>query len=552
MQKDHDVKQVKCCIYARVSTDEQAERDLSIPFQLERCRYHAQGLNWVVVKEFVDAGESARTDKRHQFQEMVSAARAKEFDVILVHKFDRFARNDYDFIVYEKELEELGIRLESMSEPGDFSTPAGYIGRRMMQIISTWYSKNLSVEARKGMKEKVEQGGWPKLAPPGYLNVHDKSSAWIELDPKLAPLVTEAFKEMATGQWTLKEWAAHVHSMGHRSRHGFRIGVGAWSDIFHNRFYLGETWLKRGDIPTKGNHEPLVDSDTFGMVQQILKRHDNYKQRTQRHKYLLQGLLFSEDTETSCYVETHPRKKISYYRTKGKVNGGQVFYNTRDIDKQVPLIIKAHTVTADEKVKIEKLLEEWFASENKDNSEFEKANNRLDKLDRMEKNLQELVLEEEISKDDFKQHRMRIEAEKANLKDLVETIRSRMRFVRGDFETALEIARNLDLLYKFGDDENRRLLCETVFRRISVRDGKIVKVERNHPFELIYSQTKSSESLPTGTPGGIRTPDKRFRKPLLYPAELLGHKNGLRGVRPCLNYVTLSRPSLSSLPPVFP
>ena len=170
----------------------------------------------------------------------------------------------------------------------------------------------------------------------------------------------------------------------------------------------------------------------------------------------------------------------------------------------------------------------------------------------MEKNLQELVLEEEISKDDFKQHRMRIEAEKANLKDLVETIRSRMRFVRGDFETALEIARNLDLLYKFGDDENRRLLCETVFRRISVRDGKIVKVERNHPFELIYSQTKSSESLPTGTPGGIRTPDKRFRKPLLYPAELLGHKNGLRGVRPCLNYVTLSRPSLSSLPPVFP
>ena len=161
---------------------------------------------------------------------------------------------------------------------------------------------------------------------------------------------------MATGQWTLKEWAAHVHSMGHRGRHGFRIGVGAWSNIFHNRFYLGETWLKRGDIPTKGNHEALVDSDTFGMVQQILKRHDNYKQRTQRHKYLLQGLLFSEDTETPCYVETHPRKKISYYRTKGKVNGGQVFYNTRDIDKQVPLIIKAHTVTADEKVKMRSYL----------------------------------------------------------------------------------------------------------------------------------------------------------------------------------------------------
>ena len=64
MDKKAADKKVKCCVYARVSTDEQAERDLSIPFQLERCRYHAQGKGWEVVQEFVDAGESARTDKR--------------------------------------------------------------------------------------------------------------------------------------------------------------------------------------------------------------------------------------------------------------------------------------------------------------------------------------------------------------------------------------------------------------------------------------------------------------------------------------------------------
>jgi len=193
MSKKTSADKIKCCIYARVSTEEQAERDLSIPFQIERCRYHAQGLGWEIVKEYIDAGESARTDKRHEFQKMIAAARAKEFDVILVHKFDRFARNDYDFVVYEKELEDLGITLESVSEPGDASTPAGYIGRRMMQIISTWYSKNLAVEARKGMKEKVEKGGWPKMAPTGYLNVHEKNSAWVEVDPQLGPLVTKAF-----------------------------------------------------------------------------------------------------------------------------------------------------------------------------------------------------------------------------------------------------------------------------------------------------------------------------------------------------------------------
>src|SRR4030065_1478624 len=166
MSKKPSADKIKCCIYARVSTEEQAERDLSIPFQIERCRYHARGLGWEIVKEYIDAGESARTDKRHEFQKMIAAARAKEFDVILVHKFDRFARNDYDFVVYEKELEDLGITLESVSEPGDASTPAGYIGRRMMQIISTWYSKNLAAEVAKGMRKKVENGGGAQAAAP--------------------------------------------------------------------------------------------------------------------------------------------------------------------------------------------------------------------------------------------------------------------------------------------------------------------------------------------------------------------------------------------------
>ena len=327
MQKESPVKQLRCCIYARVSTDEQAERDLSIPFQLERCRYHAQGKGWEIVREYVDAGESARTDKRPEFQQMVNSARAKEFDVILVHKFDRFARNDYDFVIYEKEFEDLGIVVESISEPGDASTPAGYIGRRMMQVISSWYSKNLAVEVKKGMQRKVETGGWPKKAPLGYVNRHDKNSAWIEVDPEKGPLVTVAFKEFSTGKWTLEEWADHAFSLGWRSRNGNRIGKQAWSSIFHHRCYLGETWLKTGDISIKGNHTPLVDENTFARVQEVLRNHDKHKQRTQRHKYLLRGLVHSVEANCPCWAETHQRKGISYYRSRSKSSQAHVFYN---------------------------------------------------------------------------------------------------------------------------------------------------------------------------------------------------------------------------------
>ena len=472
-------RQVKCCIYARVSTDEQAERDLSIPFQVERCRYHAQTEGWEVVREFVDAGESARTDKRHEFQKMVASARAKEFDVILVHKFDRFARNDYDFVVYVKELEELGISLESVSEPGDASTPAGYIGRRMMQVISTWYSKNLAVETRKGMEKKVEKGGWPKLAPPGYLNRHENNSAWIEVDPELGPFITRAFTEMATGRWTLREWANHAYSMGYRSRKGSRIALSLWGTIFHNRFYLGETWLRKEDIPTKGNHEPLTDEATFARAQEVLKKHDHYKQRTQRHKYLLQRLLYSEDTGTPCYAETHPKKKISYYRTKGRINGSQIFYNARDIEEQLDI---------------------WFAAESGGSEQLLQAQNRLAKLERVGKNLQQLAIEEEISFKDFKEHRARIEAERANLKVVVDANTSRRSLLKADFEVALQLASQLDFLFAKGNKDERRLLCQTIFRRVSVRDRKIVGVDLNPPFTLIASRAKRSEPFLNGEP----------------------------------------------------
>jgi site-specific DNA recombinase len=498
-------KQVRCCIYARVSTEEQAERDLSIPFQLERCRYHAQGKGWDVGSEFVDAGESARTDRRPEFQKMISAARAKEFDVILVHKFDRFARNDYDFVVYEKELEDLGITLESVSEPGDASTPAGYIGRRMMQVISTWYSKNLAIEVKKGMLKVVENGGWPKPAPVGYINKRDRKGAWIEIDPEYGPRISKAFTEMASGKWTLENWANQAYSLGYRNKKGGRIRKQNWSRIFHNRFYLGETWLREGDVPAQGKHEPLVDPNTFSAVQEVLKEHNKQRQQTRRNKYLLRGLVYSLDADSTCWAETHPSRGISYYRSRAAVNGSQLYYNTDQVDSELRDMISQITISDSVKNELNKEIVERFANEEKGNAELEQTRSRLAKLKRMEKNLQQMALEEQISMDDFKEHRARIEAERARLQNELDFMEQRQRLVIADFEIALQLAAELDSLFEKGNFDEKRLLCETVFKRIYLQEGKISKVELNAPFGLIVGKTNCSGAVLNSTPGGTRT-----------------------------------------------
>ncbi|BAS31202.1 recombinase family protein [Dehalococcoides mccartyi] len=505
MVKELTGKQTSCCIYARVSTDEQAEKDLSIPFQLERCRYHAQGKGWTVVSEYIDAGESARTDKRPDFQKMITAARSKAFDVILVHKFDRFARNDYDFVVYEKELADLQMTLESVSEPGDASTPSGYIGRRMMQVISTWYSKNLAVEVKKGLQKSVENGGWPRKAPFGYLNKRDGEKAWIDVDPKNGPFVTEAFKEMGTGKYTLEEWAEHAYSLGYRSRLDNRIAATKWSEIFHHRFYLGETWLRQGDIPVKGKQPPLVDEVSFTQVQQVLRSHDKNRQRVRHHQYLLRGLVHSVEANSPCWVETNNKKRISYYRSRTKTNGSQIFYNTRKVEEQIPGILRSIVISEETRQDLRGAIAKFFSAEADSNNELQKAQERLAKLERMEKNLQRLYIEEGISQADFREHRSQIEAEKSRLTTTVEVVKQRQHLVKADFEIALELCTELVTLWERGGFDGRRLLCETLFKEIHVEGGNVNRVLFNAPFSFIASQINGSGTVTVGGAGGIRT-----------------------------------------------
>ena len=79
----------------------------------------------------------------------------------------------------------------------------------------------------------------------------------------------------------------------------------------------------------------------------MLKEHDKHKQHTRWHKYLLRGLLYSLDAGSPCWAETNPSKKISYYRSRAKVKGSQIYYNTRNIDSQLSDIISNITISDD-------------------------------------------------------------------------------------------------------------------------------------------------------------------------------------------------------------
>ena len=104
--------------YIRVSTEEQGE--FSPDAQLKAIQNYCKNNNLILNKEhiYVDEGISGRkADKRPAFQDMIKHAKKKEFNVILVHKFDRFARSREDSVVYKSLLKkECNIKVVSITE----------------------------------------------------------------------------------------------------------------------------------------------------------------------------------------------------------------------------------------------------------------------------------------------------------------------------------------------------------------------------------------------------------------------------------------------------
>lgn len=130
--------------------------------------------------------------------------------------------------------------------------------------------------------------------------------------------------------------------------------------------------------------------------------------------------------------------------------------------------------------------------------EIEPAEARIVKLGRMEKSLQQLMLEKEITLANFKEHRIKIEAERARLQNVVDTISQRQHLIKADFEVALQLATELDFLFEKGTFDEKRLLCETVFKRVYLKEGRVSEVELNAPFGLIASRGKSSGTVLNG------------------------------------------------------
>ena len=142
----------RVALYARFSSDNQ--RAESIDAQIRAMKKYCQENHYLIVETYVDEAKSATSDKRPAFQQMIKDSDKKLFDVLLVHKLDRFSRNRYDSAMYKNRLKRNGVTVFSVLEKLNDS-PESVIMESLLEGMSEYYSKNLSREVMKGLNENA-------------------------------------------------------------------------------------------------------------------------------------------------------------------------------------------------------------------------------------------------------------------------------------------------------------------------------------------------------------------------------------------------------------
>jgi DNA invertase Pin-like site-specific DNA recombinase len=516
----------KAVIYLRVSTADQAKRNrepegYSIPAQREACLRKAEQLEAEVVEEYVDRGESAKSADRTELKRML--ARLKdEGDVryVIVHKVDRLARNRHDDVVINLAIREAGAQLVSVSENID-ETPSGKLMHGIMASIAEFYSRNLAAESLKGLTQKAKAGGTPGRAPIGYLNVRTRIAdgreiRTIEIDPDRAPHVRWAFEAYATGAYTLDTITAELERRGLRTRPTPRypsrpLARSRVGGMFRNPYYIGIVRWNGGLWP--GEHETLVDRETFDRVGAVLTAHDVAGEKDRKHNHYLKGSVFCARCDSRLCL-THAKGKYLYFFCLGRAKGtgcDQPYVPAHRIEEAVENFYANIVLEPERRAAVQRYVQGHLDHAKRTGvREAESQRTRLTRLKDEQRTLLRAHYAGAVPIELLREEQQRIGNEIAQADQRLKATELRFEQIECAFEDALMLGADCQRMYREAPPQVRRQANQTIFEKLRVHNDEVVGAELAEPFAqlLAYDAARrlEVEAQPVASPENETTP----------------------------------------------
>lgn len=480
--------------YARYSSANQREE--SIDAQLRAIREYCEKENIELIAEFTDEAISGKSDNREDFQNMINQLLKGhlQVDFVLVHKFNRFARNKYDSALYKKKLKDIDIKVVSVSQKID-DTPEGELLEGFLETIDQYYSANLAVEVRKGLRENALKG---KHAGGQVLFGYSLDDEGYYVPNENAKIVKRIFEEFALGI-PKTEICERLNNEGYRNQRGKKFNTRTLYDLLRNEKYIGNyvyTIDKKETIRLDGIiKDHPIDRELWNTVQKLCKEASENvqsRQRTKKNYYHLTGKAFC----TCCGQHIcgagskrsggHNGKKDGklnyYYKCVGKVKHKNGCKNpSLNKDWFESKVLKAVTdVVMDENQinEIAKLAyEEILSMRNEPVISTAQLKRELAQIFKKQERLTDLYLDGEMSKEmldekngELTRRRFQIEEELDKRKNVLEAedikVDDIKNFIIQFVEDTKEDCQSLD-------DEFMRIMTNVFIKRVDVSSDKV-------------------------------------------------------------------------------
>ena len=313
-------------IYVRVSTLDQAREGFSVDEQKERLTQYCGFKGYKIHKIYVDAGISAKNDKRDGYQSIIEDIKNKDANIIVAYKLDRLTRSVYDIEKLMKFVNEYECDIDCMADESNTTTSNGRMVMRIMTSVSQNEIEKCSERTKVGMAGAIKVGHIPVNTPFGFTRDGKK----LVPDTLTKDIVKRIFNLYLEGK--SHQTIANIFNKEEVN------GRNTWYDstiqkILSNELYKGDfVHGKRGKHPTYYENvvEPIVSKETWENCQYQKKRNARHFERTATYLYLNK----LKCAKCGCFLggkATTKKNGVKYYYYK--CNNCKTNFNEKEIEK---------------------------------------------------------------------------------------------------------------------------------------------------------------------------------------------------------------------------
>ena len=448
-------------VYTRVSSKEQADKNMSLETQRKTIQDCVDRTNRNVLATFGGTYESAKTDGRKEFQRMLEFIKKSKGSVseIMVYSLDRFSRTGGAAIKLANDLrEKFGVAVYAVTQPVDTSNPSGVLSQGMHLLFSEFDNKLRSQRVVAGMKEKFEKGIWVIKPPFGYDTIKINGERQIILNQD--------------GKRIKRAWEWKIQGMKNEAivEKLRSLGVNMYKQkihrIFKNPFYCG--MLSHGMLNGKvveGKHEKMISREVFLKVNNIIENstRSGIPHKAEDINLPLKVFVWCLDCQQPFTGYIVKKKHLYYYKCRTK--GCKCNKSMKEMHSKFESVLSEILLKEELAEPILYQLQHTFDDLSKDGTEKEQVlKGRLTELSKKVDTLEEkYFITGEMNRETFDKFMGRFREEQAEILREIENCGLKISNHTDMIRNALEFCRKLPSIWASGGMRIKEKLQKLLF-----------------------------------------------------------------------------------------